>query len=69
LEAAERIRADRFRDVRTKIADGLDSLRRGEGLAGEEIFRELEAGLPPIRWKNVGDEPVSVFTSGMPGSD
>jgi antitoxin ParD1/3/4 len=47
LEAAERIRAERLREVKIKIADGLASLNRGEGLDGEDAFRELEAGLSP----------------------
>ena len=51
LEAAERIRADRLREVKIKIADGLASLNRGEGLDGEDVFRELEAALSPPRGK------------------
>ena len=51
LEAAERIRAERLREVKIKIADGLASLNRGEGLDGEEVFRELEAVLSPSRGK------------------
>ena len=50
LEAAERIRADRLRDVRTKIAEGLASLNRGDGLDGEGVFRELDA-IPRIGGK------------------
>jgi len=46
LEAAERIRAERLREVKTKIANGLASLNRGEGLDGEEVFRELDATQP-----------------------
>ena len=45
LEAAERIRAGRLRDVKAKIAKGLDSLDRGEGLDGEDVFRELGAAI------------------------
>jgi antitoxin ParD1/3/4 len=51
LEAAERFRADRLRDVRTKIAEGLASLNRGEGLDGEDVFRELEAAISGPRGK------------------
>src|ERR1700688_3133334 len=51
LEAAERIRADRLRDVRAKIAEGLDSLNRGEGLDGEGVFREIEAAISGPRGK------------------
>ena len=29
--------------LREKIASGLDSLRRGEGIDGEDFFRQLEA--------------------------
>ena len=45
MEAAERIRARRLRDVKAKIAEGLISLNRGEGLDGEEVFRELGADM------------------------
>ena len=51
LEAAERFRADRLRDVRTKIAEGLASLNRGEGLDGEDVFRDLEAAISGPRGK------------------
>ena len=51
LEAAERIRADRLRDVKAKIAEGLASLNRGEGLDGEGVFRELEAAISRPRGK------------------
>jgi antitoxin ParD1/3/4 len=45
LEAAERIRSERFRDVKVKITEGLRSLDRGEGIDGETAFSELEAPL------------------------
>ncbi len=45
LEAAEGIRADRLRDVKAKIAEGLASLDSGEGLDGEGVLEELEAAL------------------------
>ena len=51
LEAVERIRADRLRDVRTKITEGLASLNRGDGLDGEGVFRELDAAIPRTRGK------------------
>jgi antitoxin ParD1/3/4 len=51
LEAAERIRARRLHDVKAKIAEGLVSLDRGEGLEGEEVFRELEAAISVSRGK------------------
>ena len=51
LEAAEQIRADRIRDAKAKIAEGLASLNRGEGLDGEGVFRELEAAISDPRGK------------------
>jgi antitoxin ParD1/3/4 len=51
LEAAERIRANRLGDVKAKIAEGLASLNRGEGLDGEDVFRELEAAISRPRGK------------------
>ncbi len=45
LEAAERIRSERLRDVKAKITEGLASLSRGEGIDGESVFKELEAPL------------------------
>jgi antitoxin ParD1/3/4 len=51
LEAAERIRAQRLRDVKAKIAEGLASLNRGEGLDGEEVFGELDAAISGHRGK------------------
>ncbi len=41
LEAAEGVREKRFRDVKAKIAEGLDSLDRGKGLDGEDALDEL----------------------------
>jgi hypothetical protein len=51
LEAAERIRGRRIHDVKAKIAEGLVSLDRGEGLDGEEVFRELETAHSVSRGK------------------
>ena len=51
LEAAERFRADRLRDARAKIAEGLASLNRGEGLDGEDVLRDLEAAISGPRGK------------------
>jgi len=42
LEATENVRANRLNDVKRKIAEGLDSLNRGQGLEGESVFRELD---------------------------
>jgi antitoxin ParD1/3/4 len=53
LEAAEGIRANRLRDVKAKIAEGLASLNRGEGLDGEGVLRELEAALPEPGGKKI----------------
>ena len=49
LEEREELRRLRLAEMRSKIAAGLTSLDRGKGLAGEEVFDELEAGLdvPP----------------------
>ena len=38
----------RRRELRTKIAEGLESLRRGEGVDGEEVFGRLEAELEAL---------------------
>ena len=39
----------RRQELRAKIAEGLDSLRRGEGVDGEEVFVRLEAELESPR--------------------
>ena len=41
LEAAEGIRAQRLHDLKAKLAEGMASLDRGEGIDGEGTFREL----------------------------
>ena len=41
----EQLRALRIRALRKKIGEGLEQLGRGEGIAGELIFSELEAEL------------------------
>ena len=51
LEAAERIRSGRLRDVKKKIAEGLASLNRGERLDGEGVFRDLESSVSRTRGK------------------
>ncbi len=45
LERQERFREMGLRQIRKRIAEGLRSLDRGEGLPGEAVFAELEAGL------------------------
>ena len=45
LEEREQLRALRIRALRKKIGEGLEQLDRGEGIAGELIFSELEAEL------------------------
>ena len=52
LEAAEGIRDRRLRDVKTKLAEGLASLDRGEGVDGEDTFQELLGSLSVPRKKN-----------------
>ena len=45
LEEREQLRSLRIRALRKKIGEGLEQLDRGEGIAGEQIFSELEAEL------------------------
>ena len=45
LEEHDQIRQMRFRELRRKIQEGWDSLRRGEGLDGEKFMRQLETEL------------------------
>ena len=45
LEEREQLRALRIRALRMKIDEGLGQLDRGEGIAGERVFSELEAEL------------------------
>lgn len=45
LEEREELRRLRLAELRGKIAAGLASLDRGEGVPGEEAFDELMAGL------------------------
>lgn len=45
LEHQERFREKGIKEIRRKIAEGLKSLDRGQGLPGEAVFAELEAGL------------------------
>lgn len=49
LDEREELRRLRLAELRAKIAAGIASLDRGEGVAGEEAFDELMAGLdvPP----------------------
>jgi antitoxin ParD1/3/4 len=45
LEDRDELRRLRLADLRQKVATGLESLDRGEGLDGEAVFDELQAGL------------------------
>ena len=51
LEAAEQLRSQSLDDVKTKIAAGLGSLKRGEDFDGEAVFQELEQSLSSPRRK------------------
>jgi antitoxin ParD1/3/4 len=51
LEAAEKLRTARIRDVQIKIGAGLASLDRSEGLDGESVFRELDTASSDSRGK------------------
>jgi antitoxin ParD1/3/4 len=42
FEQRDRIRNLQVQELRRKITQGLDSLRRGEGVDGEEFFMTLE---------------------------
>ena len=46
LEERDQIRQLRFQEMRRRIQEGWDSLRRGEGGDGEEFMAQLEAELP-----------------------
>jgi antitoxin ParD1/3/4 len=45
LEDQDRIRRMRVEEVRRKIEEGWNSLRRGEGVDGEKFMAQLEAEL------------------------
>jgi antitoxin ParD1/3/4 len=45
LEEHDQIRQLRFQEMRRRIQEGWDSLRRGEGVDGEEFMAQLEAEL------------------------
>lgn len=49
LEERERLQEAALTEVREKIATGLASLDRGEGVAGDEVFAELEVRLAARR--------------------
>lgn len=38
----------RRQEIRSKISEGLASLRRGEGVDGEQVFRRLDAELAAL---------------------
>lgn len=45
MEERDQMLVLRKDEIRKKIADGLDSLRRGEGLDGDVVFDRIEAEL------------------------
>ena len=45
LDEEERFIDLKKEELRQQISEGLDSLRRGEGADGEEIFDQIEASL------------------------
>ena len=45
VEERDQILELRREEIRKKIAEGAASLRRGEGIDGEEVFARLEADL------------------------
>ena len=48
LEEHGHIQERRRQEIRRKIAEGLESLDRGEGVAGQEVFARLEAELDDL---------------------
>lgn len=42
LEDEDRLRDERLVEVRRKIQVGLDQLDRGEGIPGEEVYKEMK---------------------------
>jgi antitoxin ParD1/3/4 len=55
LEENDQIRRMRIQEMRRKIQEGWDSLRRGEGIDGEPFLAELAAELEePDRTKPTG---------------
>jgi antitoxin ParD1/3/4 len=48
LEEHDQIRQMRLQEIRRKIQEGWDSLRRGEGMDGEEFMVQLDAELGEI---------------------
>jgi len=48
LADRDQIREIRVEEMRKKIAEGLQSLDRGEGLDGDAVFAELENGLDEL---------------------
>ena len=48
LEEREQLRNLQKQELQKKIAEGLDQLRRGEGIPGEEVFAELDAELDAL---------------------
>ena len=54
LEERDHIMKLRREELRKKISLGLESLRRGEGVDGEEVFDRLEAELDAMEKRKAG---------------
>lgn len=55
LEERDQIRLLRFQEMRRRIQQGWDSLRRGEGVDGEKFMAQFEAELPtPAKSRKTG---------------
>ena len=48
LEERDDLKAIRKEEMRNKISQGLESLRRGEGADGEEVFARIESELDEL---------------------
>ena len=55
LEERELLRQAGLEEARKKIAAGLASLDRGEGIPGEEVFSEIEARLDRLEKTQTGE--------------
>jgi antitoxin ParD1/3/4 len=54
LEDRDRVRDLRREEFRKQVAAGLESLRRGEGIDGEEVFDRLEAEIDAMERLKAG---------------
>ncbi len=55
LEERELLRQAGLEEARQKIAAGLASLDRGEGIPGEQVFSEIEARLDRLERTTTGE--------------